>query len=221
MRGFYDLTRTDLAMEAFENTDGGALPGVGVSHWEADGVDGDGGGRDRQRGARQLGKPKGSYLTLECPLLLERDPDARLAMASLLAEEIDRVLPKGEDNAPVLVVGLGNRGITPDALGPAVVDRTLVTRHLLGGPLVGNPMKSVCAIAPGVLGVTGIESMELVEALVKAGRAPGDPLRGQPRRPGFPAHRRHHPADGHRHPARRGRGQPPKGADGAERGLRR
>ena len=86
----------------------------------------------------------------------------------LLGEEIDRVLPEGDGAGPVLVVGLGNRAITPDSLGPGVVDRTLVTRHLLGGPLVGNPMQSVCAIAPGVLGVTGVETMELVEALVKA-----------------------------------------------------
>ena len=160
-------TRTDLAMEAFENTDGGPLAGVRVSHWETDGIRVTEVVVTDNEAARQLGKPKGTYLTLESDLLKERDPDARLAMASLLGEEIDRVLPKGEDNAPVLVVGLGNRAITPDSLGPGVVDRTLVTRHLLGGPLVGNPMQSVCAIAPGVLGVTGIESMELVEAVVK------------------------------------------------------
>ena len=161
-------TRTDLAMEAFENTEGGPLPGVRVSHWEADGI------RITEvlvtdnEAARQLGKPKGCYLTLESALLKERDPDARLAMAALLGEEIDRVLPQGDPGAPVLVVGLGNRSITPESLGPGVVERTLVTRHLLGGPFAQKNMKSVCAVAPGVLGVTGIESMELVEALVKA-----------------------------------------------------
>ncbi len=160
-------TRTDLAMEAFENTDGGPLPGVRVSHWEQDGIEITEVVVTDNEAARQLGKPKGTYLTLESHLLKERDPDARLAMAALLGEEIDRVLPEGDGAGPVLVVGLGNRAITPDSLGPGVVDRTLVTRHMLGGPLKGNPMESVCAIAPGVLGVTGIESMELVEALVK------------------------------------------------------
>ncbi len=160
-------TRTDLAMEAFENTEGGPLPGVRVSHWETDGIRVTEVLVDDNEAAHQLGKPKGTYLTLESDLLKERDPDARLAMASLLGEEIDRVLPKAEGGAPVLVVGLGNRAITPDSLGPGVVDRTLVTRHLLGGPLRDNPMQSVCAVAPGVLGVTGIESMELVEAVVR------------------------------------------------------
>lgn len=159
-------TRTDLAMEAFENTDGGPLPGVRVSHWEQDGIQITEVVVTDNEAARQLGKPKGTYLTLESNLLKERDPDARLAMAAMLGEEIGRVLPRGDGSAPVLVVGLGNRAITPDSLGPGVVDRTLVTRHMLGGPLKGNPMESVCAIAPGVLGVTGIESMELVEAVV-------------------------------------------------------
>ena len=160
--------RSDLAMECFENADGGAVPGAQVSHWETDGIEITEVLVTDNEAAQLLGKPKGTYLTLECPLLLERDPDARLAMASLLAEEIDRILPPGDGDAPVLVVGLGNRSITPDALGPGVVDRTLVTRHMLGAPWAQSGMNSVCAVAPGVLGITGIESMELVEALVKA-----------------------------------------------------
>ena len=160
--------RTDLAMEAFENTDGSGIPGVRVSHWDADGVDITEVVVTDNEAAQQLDKPKGSYLTLECALLLERDPDARLAMASLLAEELARLIPEGDGYAPVLVVGLGNRAITPDSLGPGVVDRTLVTRHILAGPRTGSPMNSVCAVAPGVLGITGIESMDIVEALAKA-----------------------------------------------------
>ena len=162
------INRTDLAMECFENADGGAIPGAQVSHWESGGIEITEVLVTDNEAAQLLDKPKGAYLTLECPLLLERDPDARLAMASLLAEEIGRMLPDGDVSAPVLVVGLGNRGITPDALGPGVVDRTLVTRHMLGAPWAQSGMNSVCAVAPGVLGITGIESMELVEALVKA-----------------------------------------------------
>ena len=162
------INRTDLAMECFENADGGAIPGAQVSHWESGGIEITEVLVTDNEAAQLLEKPKGAYLTLECPLLLERDPDARLAMAALLAEEIGRMLPDGDVSAPVLVVGLGNRGITPDALGPGVVDRTLVTRHMLGAPWAQSGMNSVCAVAPGVLGITGIESMELVEALVKA-----------------------------------------------------
>ena len=160
--------RTDLAMECFENADGGAIPGAQVNRWESCGIEITEVLVTDNEAAQLLEKPKGAYLTLECPLLLERDPDARLAMSTLLAEEIDRVLPEGDGAAPVLVVGLGNRSITPDALGPGVVDRTLVTRHMLNAPWAQSGMNSVCAVAPGVLGITGIESMELVEALVKA-----------------------------------------------------
>ncbi len=155
-------------MECLENVDGGAISGAQVSHWESGGIEITEVLVTDNEAAQLLDKPKGAYLTLESPLLLERDPDARLAMASLLAEEIGRMLPGGNDSAPVLVVGLGNRSITPDALGPGVVDRTLVTRHMLGAPWAQSGMHSVCAVAPGVLGITGIESMELVEALVKA-----------------------------------------------------
>jgi spore protease len=162
------INRTDLAMECFENADGGAIPGAQVSHWESGGIEITEVLVTDNEASQLLDKPKGAYLTLECPLLLERDPDARLAMAALLAEEIGRMLPDGDVSAPVLVVGLGNRSITPDALGPGVVDRTLVTRHMLGAPWAQSGMNSVCAVAPGVLGITGIESMELVEALVKA-----------------------------------------------------
>ena len=162
------VKRTDLAMEAFENADDGAIPGARVSHWESDGIGITEVLITDNEAAQLLRKPKGSYLTLECQLLLSRDPDARQAMASHLAEELNRLLPPGDEQAPVLVVGLGNRDITPDALGPGVVDRTLVTRHIFDAPRGQAGMNSVCAVAPGVLGVTGIESMELVEALAKA-----------------------------------------------------
>lgn len=160
--------RTDLAVECFEGAEAGAIDGVRVSRWESDCVAITEVAVTDNEAARLLGKPKGNYLTLECPLLRRRDPDARLAVAALLSEEIERILPSGEGGAPVLVVGLGNRSITPDALGPGVVDRTLVTRHIQARPCAGDRLKSVCAIAPGVLGVTGIESLELVETLARS-----------------------------------------------------
>ena len=158
--------RTDLAMESFESAGGDAIPGVSVSRWHAEGIDITEVAVEDNGAANALGKPKGRYLTLEAARLRERDPDIRLAMASMLAEELARLLPAPSPLETVLVVGLGNRGITPDSLGPAVIDRTLATRHLLGGPFGPTGLNSVCAVAPGVLGVTGIETRELVSGLI-------------------------------------------------------
>ena len=157
--------RTDLAMESFGHG-GEGMPGVHVNHWEEMGVSLTEVVVETEEASRALGKAVGVYMTLECPAIRQRDLDARLAMANLLGEEMARMLP-GEGQAPVLVIGLGNRRITPDSLGPQTIDRTLVTRHMfeqLPG-FADERMRSVCALAPGVLGVTGIETMEMVEAL--------------------------------------------------------
>ena len=155
-------TRTDLAMENLGADS--SFPGVDVHRWEESDVQLSEVVIRTQEAAQSLGKPCGSYLTLECRLLREHDPDARIAMANLLGEELSRMISPSED-APVLVVGLGNRGVTPDSLGPAAIDKTLVTRHMLGSEYAQSGMRSVCAIAPGVLGVTGIETVEMVESL--------------------------------------------------------
>ena len=161
--------RTDLALESFGSGGKDSIPGVQVNHWEEMGVDitevlvTDG------HAARELGKPVGTYLTLECAALRRRDLDARLTMANLLGGELGRLVHPDE-TAPVLVVGLGNRDITPDCLGPRTVDRVLVTRHMFRElpEYTDRRLRSVCAIAPGVLGVTGIETMEMAESLVNA-----------------------------------------------------
>lgn len=156
--------RTDLAMENLASDL--SYPGVEVHRWQESDIELIEVVILTEEAAQALGKPCGSYLTLECPLLREHDPDARIAMSTLLGEELGRMLDS-EDDAPVLVVGLGNRSVTPDALGPAVIDKTLVTRHIQGSSFAAENMRSVCAMAPGVLGVTGIETVELVESLVR------------------------------------------------------
>lgn len=156
--------RTDLAMENIGED--ASLPGVDVHRWEESDIQLSEVVIRSEEAARQLGKPCGSYLTLECRLLAEHDPDARIAMANLLGEELSRLLAPS-DGAPVLVVGLGNREVTPDSLGPAAVAKTLVTRHMLSGPYARSGLRSVCAIAPGVLGVTGVETVEMVESLAR------------------------------------------------------
>lgn len=156
--------RTDLAMESLGADE--SFPGVEVNRWEESDVQLTEVIVHTREAAQNLGKPCGNYLTLECSLLREHDPDARIAMSNLLGEELARMLAPSDD-APVLVVGLGNRGVTPDSLGPCAIDKTLVTRHMLGGEYARSGMRSVCAIAPGVLGVTGIETVEMVESLAK------------------------------------------------------
>lgn len=155
--------RTDLAMESAR---AGDLPGVTISGWEAGDVHVTEVKVDPGEGSKLLGKPPGSYVTLE--MSDPRAPESREALANLLGEELARMLP-AEDGRPVLVVGLGNRDVTPDALGPKVVSETLVTRHIFRElpDAVDARMRSVCAVAPGVLGVTGVETLEMAKGIVE------------------------------------------------------
>ncbi len=117
---------------------------------------------------RQVGKPPGRYFTLECHDLRFRSRTTLKAVAEIVAREITELaaLPRRGD---ILIVGLGNWQATPDALGPRVVSQLMVTRHIrefipqeLGGRL--NP---VAAISPGVLGITGMETIDIVRGLVQ------------------------------------------------------
>ncbi|MBQ3574579.1 MAG: GPR endopeptidase [Clostridia bacterium] len=156
--------RTDLAMERINPDE--SCPGVEIRHWMETDIEISEVIIQSEEAARSLGKPCGNYLSMECRLLSEHDPDARIAMASLLGEELIKMLPQDE-SAPVLVVGLGNRDVTPDSLGPLAIEKTLVTRHIMDSAHSPLDLRSVCAAAPGVLGVTGIETVEIVESLVK------------------------------------------------------
>ena len=159
--------RTDMALEASQAA--GSIPGVHVSQWEEESVSITEVRVETEEAAQRLGKSVGTYLTLECEGVRRRDPAAREEVQNVLGEELARLLPPDEQGAPVLVVGLGNRRVTPDSLGPKTVDGTLVTRHLLRElpDKVDERLNPVCAIAPGVMGATGLETMETVSALVK------------------------------------------------------
>ncbi len=159
--------RTDMALEASQAA--GSIPGVHVSQWEEESVSITEVRVETEEAAQRLGKNVGTYLTLECEGVRRRDPAAREEVQNVLGEEIARLLPPDEQGAPVLVVGLGNRRVTPDSLGPKTVDGTLVTRRLLRElpDKVDERLNPVCAIAPGVMGATGLETMETVSALVK------------------------------------------------------
>ena len=159
--------RTDMALEASQAA--GSIPGVHVSQWEEESVSITEVRVETEEAAQRLGKSVGTYLTLECEGVRRRDPAAREEVQNVLGEEIARLLPPDEQGAPVLVVGLGNRRVPPDSLGPKTVDGTIVTRHLLRElpDKVDERLNPVCAIAPGVMGATGLETMETVSALVK------------------------------------------------------
>ena len=160
--------RTDLAMESTGAQNGSELPGVTISTWEAGDVHITEVRIDEGEGAELLGKAPGVYVTLECPNVQKQGPELRIAMASLLGEEIIRLLPP-DDGRPILVMGLGNRLVTPDALGPRTIEHTLVTRHIFKElpHSVDDRMQPVCAVAPGVLGVTGVETLEMTRGIVR------------------------------------------------------
>lgn len=113
--------------------------------------------------ARFLKRSEGRYLTLE-PAPFSSTVRELTAEAAALCEELRPLLPEG----PVLTVGLGNRSVTPDALGPGALKRVLVTRHLREKVPGMKNLRPVSCIAPGVLGQTGIESAEIVRALTEA-----------------------------------------------------
>lgn len=156
--------RTDLAVEAIENMDRAAdvrqvrqiertLEGFSVNEVEI----------LTERAAQQIGKPRGRYLTLELDALIRREEDAFPRACRTLGTLLRELLPGDIGSAPILVTGLGNRMITPDAIGPQAVDHVIATRHLVEQvPDVFSSWRPVSALAPGVLGQTGVETGEVV-----------------------------------------------------------
>ena len=156
--------RTDLALEAHEMCQKGGEPEeVESRETQAEGFPLTTVRITGPAGARALGKPEGTYHTLDLTGLERREEEAFPRSVRALTGILSPLLPgKGE----VLVVGLGNRAITPDAIGPQAADRTLVTRHLIGmAPEHFGSFRPVAALAAGVLGTTGVESGEIVRAV--------------------------------------------------------
>ena len=119
--------------------------------------------------AQKIGKPIGTYITLEFPPLTDDEKKLGTA-ADLVSREMLSFLPK---EGGVLSVGLGNRAITPDALGPRAADMILATRHIQGefAKSVGlSDLRSSAVLVPGVLGQTGTESRELVQGVCEVVR---------------------------------------------------
>lgn len=123
-----------------------------------------------EKGSKAMQKPIGTYITIEAPEINKSDDSYNKPVSDEIAKQLRRLagdLKKEE----VLVVGLGNRDVTPDALGPQVVDNLFITRHLIKE--YGNEFKeknqlgSVSAISPGVMAQTGMETVEIIKGVVK------------------------------------------------------
>ena len=155
--------RTDLAVEAIENhKTAAALPHVRQSDRTLEGFAVHEVRILSEDAAREIGKPQGRYLTLELDALIRREEDAFPRACKALSTLLRELLPRPNDG-PVLIAGLGNRMITPDAIGPQTADHVIATRHLVSqSPEVFADWRPVSALAPGVLGQTGVETGEVI-----------------------------------------------------------
>ena len=173
MSGFQ--VRTDLALEARESiTEAESeLNGVRVEEHYNEDTD----TRvtkvmiESKNAARAMGKPMGTYVTIEAPAMLEPDEDYHREISECLAEELAQMLPDEGKEKSILVVGLGNREVTADALGPQVVDNLLITRHIVKayGKAAYNKerMNMISSIEPGVMAKTGMETAEILRGVVQ------------------------------------------------------
>lgn len=166
--------RTDLALEVREGLDeaDGELRGVGVEEYfyEKEDVRVTKVSIETKNGAKSMGKPMGIYVTMEAPAMVEPDEDYHREISECFAKELLSLLPEGEEQN-VLVVGLGNREVTADALGPQTVDHLYITRHIVKeyGKAAYNckKMNLLSALEPGVMARTGMETAEIVKGVVR------------------------------------------------------
>lgn len=162
--------RTDLALEEKELYEESAgktteLPGVLAREEEREGIPVTFVQILDERGEQALHKPTGTYITLDLTPLCRREQEAFPRAARALGAELNRLMSI-KPGQSVLVAGLGNRAVTPDAVGPKSLDHLLITRHLIAqAPSYFSDYRPVSAIAPGVLGITGLESVEVIEGV--------------------------------------------------------
>ena len=167
--------RTDLALETRERfvSDHVEIPGVSVeeTYDEEREIRTTRVVVETENGAKMMGKPVGTYLTIEAPNMAVPDEDYHREISKKLAEDIKELVPERKEEVSVLVVGLGNREVTPDALGPYVADHLHVTRHIVkeyGKYAMGkDQVYLVSAVVPGVTGQTGMETLEIVKGIVE------------------------------------------------------
>lgn len=161
--------RTDLALEAhdfFAGEGNFPLSGVKIKKARSRGGTVTSVDVESEEAGRLLGKVRGRYVTLELPEHTQHEAEVFRRAAELLARELRRLLRRCGGGKNVLVVGLGNTAMTPDAIGPAAAEQVLVTRHLKGEAAFAD-FSSVSVLLPGVLGKTGVETAELVRGAAR------------------------------------------------------
>ncbi|MFQ9297059.1 MAG: GPR endopeptidase [Clostridia bacterium] len=167
--------RTDLALERREifrkNNNLEEIDGIEIENKEIDPnlkvtkVD-----ITNQNGEQAIGKPIGTYITIDIQKLRLAEEAEIQKSAEILSEELKEIINKHiESKDDILVVGLGNIYVTPDSLGPKVINDIDVTRHIIKylPQYIDENSRPVSAISPGVLGTTGIETLEILEGVVK------------------------------------------------------
>jgi len=170
MNQLFNTVRTDLALEAREMLTKRVkedIPGVLVETGEDEDAVITRVHISTPEAERVMGKAQGRYITIEAPGMRYKNTPLQQKIMNFLATELAALvdLPR---NATVLIVGLGNWNVTPDALGPRATQKIVVTRHLqdMLSPELKGGVRSVCAISPGVLGITGMETTEIISGIV-------------------------------------------------------
>ena len=165
--------RTDLALEARERYEEDVeIRGVSVeeTYDEKRDIRATTVRIESENGAKAMGKPIGVYITLEAPKLSEPDKDYHREVSEALAVYLQELLGTKEERS-VLVVGLGNREVTPDALGPEVVGNLRITRHVVKeygkAAFEKEKVHMVSGIVPWVMAQTGMETLEIVRGVVE------------------------------------------------------
>jgi len=155
----------DIAMNEYKSE---TLSGIESESYEQDGINITWVKVTDKIGAKTIGKPIGNYITIESPLLRENDIDAHDNAIKAMCDCLGKIHNLNE-HSTVLVIGLGNWNVTPDALGPKVISKLLITRHIKETlpDALDNGVRSVAALSPGVMGITGIETFETVKGLVE------------------------------------------------------
>ena len=163
--------RTDLAIEAkqaYTEENKRELDGVNVDEEMEGEVKITTVTIESDEAGKELGKPKGHYITIDFPEFTPYDGESMDELSLIVGRVMKKLVDISEDKL-ALVVGLGNWNVTPDALGPKVAEKIMVTRHLkqVMPDAIDDSVRPVCAIAPGVLGITGIETGEIIKSLVE------------------------------------------------------
>lgn len=167
--------RTDLAVEAREYVREGAeqIHGVSVQEYYVSETEihitkvvi------ETKNGAKIIGKPMGTYITLDAPDMMDPDDNYHAEVSHEIAKHIKAMLPMKKKEQSFLVVGLGNRDVTADSLGPRSVDNLMITRHIVekfgAAAYARDKVNKVSAIIPGVMARTGMETAEIVKGVVE------------------------------------------------------